>query len=188
MEIPVTFEMPLVFDLLHLILASAVLLFLLMLLFMKRSTSTNTETKAAGADQPLAQPAAELGASDAQGALHLLSLLQREGRLLDFISESIDNYSDEEVGSAVRIVHKGLKGTIENYFEVQPLREEEEGAQLEIPSDFDRQSIQLVGNVSGEGPFSGKLVHQGWQVKETRLPQISVQKNHKILLPAQVEI
>src|SRR5690242_11018654 len=44
-----------------------------------------------------------------RGAVQLLALLQREGRLLDFLQENIDGYSDDQIGAAVRDIHRGCK-------------------------------------------------------------------------------
>ena len=41
-------------------------------------------------------------ASPDDGAVRMLALLQREGRLLDFLYEDLTPYSDEKVGAVVR--------------------------------------------------------------------------------------
>src|SRR5882724_3701078 len=52
-------------------------------------------------------------APDANGAagpaLHLLSLLQREGRLIDFCEEELAGFSDAQIGAAARTVHDGCR-------------------------------------------------------------------------------
>src|SRR6185436_1648377 len=47
------------------------------------------------------------------GALRLLSILQREARLLDFIGEDIDQYDDSQVGAAARSIHSGCRKAFE---------------------------------------------------------------------------
>ncbi len=47
------------------------------------------------------------------GALALLALLQREGRLVDFLREAIDDASDDAIGAAVREVHRGCRKVLE---------------------------------------------------------------------------
>jgi len=42
-------------------------------------------------------------------SLALLSALQREGRLLDFLQQEVAAFSDEEVGAAARVVHGGCR-------------------------------------------------------------------------------
>src|SRR5438034_935106 len=39
-------------------------------------------------------------------ALTLLATLQREARLIDFLKESIGEYSDAQIGAAVRDIHR----------------------------------------------------------------------------------
>src|SRR5690242_20660684 len=56
---------------------------------------------------PVAKPEPEKPRVDS--AVQLLALLQREGRLLDFLGEPIDSFNDAQVGAAVRAIHKGCK-------------------------------------------------------------------------------
>src|SRR5689334_21310438 len=39
--------------------------------------------------------------------LFLLSMLQREGRLIDFLQEDVASHPDADVGAAARVVHGG---------------------------------------------------------------------------------
>jgi hypothetical protein len=121
-------------------------------------------------------------------AVQVLSVLQAEGRLLDFLSEDIDGYDDEDVGAAVRDIHKGLKKAIADHFPVAPLRDEEEDAPVTIPAGFDATQVRLVGNVVGEPPFSGTLKHRGWRVQSVRLPRLPEGDAAEIATPAEVEI
>src|SRR5712664_2983137 len=60
---------------------------------------------------PTPSPPPRLHAS----GLFVLSLLQREGRLLDFIEEDITTASDANVGAAARIVHAGCRKVLDQY-------------------------------------------------------------------------
>jgi len=186
MNIAFTQNIPEVFDPIHLGLAGLVCIMLLILIF-KKSSSTSADTTSNSSNNSTT-PVPQLEMADENGALHLLSVLQRDGRLIDFVREDVSQYSDQEIGAAARVVHKGLKTAVESHFTITPIQLEAEGATIQVAKEFDTQSIQLVGNVTGDGPFSGVLVHQGWQVTESQLPHISNQKNQKILAPAQVEI
>ena len=42
------------------------------------------------------------GTAQRDGALALLALLQREGRLVDFLREPLDGYGDADIGAAAR--------------------------------------------------------------------------------------
>src|SRR4051794_35477172 len=69
-------------------------------------------------------------------ALTLLSVLQREARLVDFLKEDIAPYSNEQVGAAVRDVHRDASASLDRMFALQPVMREFEGASVEVPSGF----------------------------------------------------
>ena len=50
------------------------------------------------------------------GALALLALFQREGRLVDFLREDLTGHPDESIGAAARDVHRGCKKVLEQHF------------------------------------------------------------------------
>ena len=56
---------------------------------------------------PPSQPSLPGARPDA--ALHLLAVLQREGRLIDFCEEDVSAFSDADVGAAARTVHAGCR-------------------------------------------------------------------------------
>jgi hypothetical protein len=124
----------------------------------------------------------------ADAALQLLGLLQQEGRFVDFIEEDVASFSDVEVGAAVRVVHEGCRKTLREHFVIEPVRAEQEGSRLTVEQGFDAGSLRLTGNVVGNPPFSGTLVHRGWRVAETRLPKIAQGHNLHVIAPAEVEL
>ena len=126
--------------------------------------------------------------SDRRLFLHLFSLMQREGRLMDFLDEDLDQYDDAQIGSAVRSIHAGCRQLVQEYLNPEPVMDQEEGAAVEVPIDFDPGIIKLTGNVVGEPPFSGILRHKGWQVGKMSLPTLSGRQNAEIIAPAEVEI
>ncbi len=67
---------------------------------------------------PPPPPAPVVKVSD--GALQLLGILQRDGRLLDFFMEDISPYSDEQVGSAARGMHGPCREALNRYVTVRP--------------------------------------------------------------------
>ena len=75
-------------------------------------------------------------------ALQLLMLLQQEGRLVDFLEENVTAYSDAEIGGAARVVHEGCRKVIREYVQIEPVREEAEGARLTLPAGFDAASVR----------------------------------------------
>ncbi len=126
--------------------------------------------------------------SDRRLFLHLFSLMQREGRLMDFLNEDLDGYDDAQIGSAVRSIHAGCRQLVQEYLNPEPVMDQHEGAVVEVPVDFDSGVIKLTGNVVGEPPFSGILRHKGWQVGKMNLPTLSGRQNAEIIAPAEVEI
>ena len=75
---------------------------------------------AAHAEAP-AQPTA---ADTSDRAVQMLALLQREGRLIDFVLEDLAAYSDAQIGAAARDVHAGCHRVLERYvtLEADPSR------------------------------------------------------------------
>ena len=120
-------------------------------------------------------------------AVQTLGILQSSGRLLDFLSEDITDYSDEDVGAAVRDIHRDLRKALADHFPVEPVRGEDEDAQVTVPDGFDPVEIRLVGNVVGEPPFTGILKHKGWRVTSVRLPTATT-SNVTVVAPAEVEL
>src|SRR6187200_3053170 len=48
-------------------------------------------------------------------ATQLLALLQRDGRLVDFLMEDLTPYADAQIGAAVRDVHRGCREALDKY-------------------------------------------------------------------------
>ncbi|MGE0826726.1 MAG: DUF2760 domain-containing protein [Candidatus Binatia bacterium] len=121
-------------------------------------------------------------------AIQLLGLLQREGRLVDFLREDIQPYNDEQIGAAVRAIHQGCRQILSDHLTLEPILEGAEGDEITIESDFEPSAIRLTGNVSGEPPFRGTLRHAGWRVKQIKLPAQPAGQDPKVVAPAEVEI
>ena len=120
--------------------------------------------------------------------LHSLSILQRDGRLLDFFDEDLSLYEDEQIGAAVRSVQEDCKMTIKKYFNLKPVVEKEEGESIKVEADFDIDSIKLIGNVAGEPPFEGVVKHRGWKAGKREIPKLSDIHDSTIIIPAEIEI
>jgi hypothetical protein len=123
-----------------------------------------------------------------KGAVRVLAVLQRDGRLIDFLREDITGYSDEQVGSAVRNIHSGCKKAIEKILALEPVMDKDEGAQVTVGDDFDASSVRLVGDVTGKPPFKGALRHRGWRAATIDLPAVAEGQNVNVLAPAEVEV
>lgn len=120
--------------------------------------------------------------------LHLLSVFQREGRLVDFFSENLDLYEDEQIGSAVRSIHENCKKTLDKYITLKAVIEKNEGDDVTIEEGFDPATIKLTGNVAGHPPFKGVLRHRGWKAEKLEMPTLSQTSDPANITPAEVEI
>lgn len=133
-------------------------------------------------------PAAEKPEVTHASGLFLLGMLQREGRLIDFLQEDIAGYSDEQVGAASRVVHDGCRKVVKQYLNIEPVLAQSEGDSVDVPAGFDAARIRLTGNVAGNPPFKGSLKHHGWAARDVKLPVPSQAIDPKILAPAEVEL
>lgn len=122
-------------------------------------------------------------------AIQILSLLQREGRLIDFLKEPIDSYSDAQIGAAVRDVHRDCAAVLERIFDIQPLVDNDEGSCLKVVSGFDPEQFRLTGNVTGEPPYEGTVRHHGWRASKIELPLWNGnEESADIIAPVEVEL
>jgi len=120
--------------------------------------------------------------------LHSLSVLQRDGRLLDFFCEDLTDYDDEQIGMAVRSIHEDCKKSINKYIDLKPVLDKQEGYPIVIEQGFDMDSIKLIGNVKGNPPFEGVVKHPGWKAGKKEIPKLSEVQDSSIISPAEVEL
>ena len=131
---------------------------------------------------------ASSGASRAEGALLLLGLLQREGRLVDFLRESLEQHADAAIGAAVRDVHRGCRKVLEEHVRLEPVMPGSEDGPVVVPRGFDPTEVRLIGLAAGEPPFRGTLVHHGWRAIDVRLPTLSDGVDRRVVAPAEVRL
>ena len=120
--------------------------------------------------------------------VHLLSALQREGRLMDFFSENLAQYQDAQIGMAVRNIHENCKKTLDKYLAPEAVLEQQEGDEITLEPDFDPAAVKVIGNVTGRPPFKGTVLHRGWRAGKLELPTFSGHQDPAILAPAEVEV
>jgi hypothetical protein len=145
-----------------------------------------TKASAAPKAAPAAPPKPQFTPAD--GALQLLSILQRDARLVDFLMEDISAYEDDQVGAAVRNIHQQSRETLDRYIKLTPLVDGVEGDFTKTP-DVEGGAFKLIGNVPANGKAPGGLLrHKGWKVQKIDLPQLSSGQNVKIVAPAELEI
>jgi hypothetical protein len=121
-------------------------------------------------------------------AVRLFALLQREGRLLDFLLEDIQALPNDQVGAGVRDIHRQCQHALKEHVILEPVLPNKEDDNVEVPSGFDPSAIRLTGNVTGQPPFKGILRHHGWRVKELKIAKLPEGQDELVLQPAEVDI
>ena len=172
-------------------LGLALQLFFRILFNAEFAASTTSLLKAASEPEeepPEAPEVPVLLETSPDSALQLLGLLQQEGRLVDFLEEDVAQYSDAEIGAAVRVVHEGCRNVIQEHIKLQPIREETEGARITLESGFDASAMRPTGNLVGEPPFTGTLAHRGWRASDVRMPKVAKGHDVRVIAPAEVEL
>jgi len=207
---------PSTFDLWHVCLAGTVALLALMLISLlivmvvsmmrcRHKSAISTPTQAVVSPEPIVNivekiveveklvhaPAPEpviLKEATPDAALQLLSLLQKEARFIDFIKEDVTSYSDADIGVAARVVHEGCNKALNEHFSLAAIRNEQEGSKVTLPQGFDAGTVRLTGNITGAAPFTGTLIHKGWQVTKINLPKLTQGHDATIIAAAEVEL
>ncbi|NHZ92908.1 DUF2760 domain-containing protein [Massilia sp. CCM 8733] len=133
-------------------------------------------------------PAPKPPAPTPDTALQLLSLLQRDARLIDFTQENLSGFSDADIGAAARVVHEGCAKVLREHFTIVPVRDEAEGSRVTLNEGFDARAVRLTGNVVGKAPFNGSISHRGWRAAEVRLPTLAAGHDATVLAQAEVEL
>lgn len=147
--------------------------------------TTAAAPPAAAVPTPATPPPAKPQRSD---ALSLLASLQREGRLLDFLKEPIDSYSDSQIGAAVRDIHRDCAAVIERQFGLRPVLEQAEGSLISL-SSVSAERIRTTGPKAGQAATAGTLVHAGWIATRCELPTWTGDATAALVVaPAEVEI
>ena len=134
------------------------------------------------------KPKVSIAQHHREGALALLALLQREGRFVDFVRDSVDGASDADIGAAAREVHRGCRKVLDQHLSFEPVMPGEEEAKVSVPKGFDPAEIRLIGEAKGEPPFRGTLRHHGWRVVDAKLPQLAEGIDRSVIAPAEVEL
>ncbi|HEY5928070.1 MAG TPA: DUF2760 domain-containing protein [Kofleriaceae bacterium] len=139
------------------------------------------------ADKPV-EKKVPIGQHHREGALALLALLQREGRFVDFVRDSVDGASDADIGAAAREVHRGCRKVLDQHLSFEPVMPGAEEEKVTVPKGFDPAEVRLIGEAKGEPPFRGTLRHHGWRVVDAKLPQLAEGIDRSVIAPAEVEL
>jgi hypothetical protein len=130
-----------------------------------------------------APPKPSAGPSD--GAVQILSILQRDARLVDFLMEDLSGYEDEQIGAAVRDVQSKSRDTLNRYLQLSPVIDSVEGEFIKTEG-VSQKSLRLVGKVPPDGKAPGGVLrHKGWKADKVDLPKTEA---GAVLAPAEIEI
>jgi hypothetical protein len=119
-------------------------------------------------------------------ATQLLTLLQRDGRLVDFLMEDLAPYSDAQVGASVRDVHAGCRMVLTRHLSIVPVMDEQEGETVTVDRGADLARVKVVGNIAGKPPYTAILRHRGWDAVRVELPPVP--PGGTVIAPAEVEV
>jgi Domain of unknown function (DUF2760) len=132
-------------------------------------------------------PAVPVVADTVDRAVQLLALFQRDGRLVDFLMEDVAAYTDATIGAAVRDVHAGCRRALDRYITLEAIVDGREGVTTTIVQ-VNPAAVRLVGNVTGQPPFRGTLLHRGWRTTRVALPPLGADSTRSIVAQAEVEV
>lgn len=142
----------------------------------------------AAAGKVAASPPASPQVRTEDGALQLLAILQRDGRLIDFLMEDISGATDEQVGAAVRSLQEQCRQALDRYVRLAPVIDGVEGSYTTLPSS-DPSVVKLLGNVPPNGKVQGgTLRHRGWRVERVELPTVRAGQKLDVIAPAEIEV
>lgn len=113
-------------------------------------------------------------------ALTLLSTLQREARLLDLIHESLDMYTDAQIGAAARDVLRDARKSLDKMLEIKPLLAVKEGDSVDLVEPLSPVRWKLLG---GKAP-RGVVVHAGWMAAKLEIPKWNGNRDDAMVLAA----
>lgn len=112
--------------------------------------------------EPPSQPAAPPGE-----ALRLLALLQCQGRLVDWLLDTLDGVSDADLAAVSRAVHRATKKALQEHLVIEPVVTVPEGGPI-LLRGYDPAAIVLHQAEAGDGlvPVNGHglVSHHGWRV------------------------
>jgi hypothetical protein len=121
-------------------------------------------------------------------AVTLLAALQREARLIDFLQEDLSGYADEQIGSAVRDVHRDSRKVLDRFFALRPVLAKEEGAVVDVAADHDPGKYRLTGKANAAAQ-QGTLQHHGWEATRCELPQFTGSPSAaNVVAPAEIDV
>jgi hypothetical protein len=137
--------------------------------------------------EPAAPVITKAPEDQADRAIQLLAILQRDGRLVDFLMEDLAGYQDAQIGAAVRDIHGSCRTALSRYVTLSPVLTDAEGATVLVDRGTDAARVKVVGNVGGAPPYRGLVRHRGWDATRIELPPLQA-SFRTVVAPAEVEV
>ena len=75
----------------------------------------------------------------------------------------------------------------DRHLSLGPILDQEEESDITVPKGFDPSVMTLTGNVTGDPPFEGQVLHRGWRVKRFNLPTLSETEDASLVAPSEVD-
>ena len=95
----------------------------------------------------------------------------------------------KEIATAAHLSIDHFGRIFKQHLQLEAIRHESEGAQIDVPPGFDPARLSLSGQVQGAPPYRGRLLHPGWSLQSMTLPsRQGASKNQQVIAPAEVEI
>jgi hypothetical protein len=74
-------------------------------------------------------------------------------------------------------------------FAIEAVVDAAEGAEMSAPAGFDAACYRITGNVAGEPPYQGRLVHHGWRATRCEIPQWSGDRQASLIVaPVELQV
>jgi hypothetical protein len=127
------------------------------------------------------------------GALQVLRILQEGSGLIDFLTEDLNQYSDQQLAHGVRGMQPQARDVLLRVLRLDPVVAKAEGELQDLPEEPAKcladGSLRLEGRpLDFEAINEGRLLHRGWRASEVRLMTPPLAQNPTILHPAVYEI
>lgn len=143
----------------------------------------------AAPEAPVPAPAVVPGDALDRRAVQVLAVLQRDGRLVDFLREDLSAYTDAQIGAGVRDVHANCRQALDRYFPVEAILADAEGDLTALSAPVDPSAVSLIGHVpASASTYRGTVRHRGWRVTQVALPPLPPGDTPLVVAPAEVEV
>lgn len=127
------------------------------------------------------------------GALQMLRILQEGSGLVDFLTEDLNRYSDQQLSQGIRGMQPQARETLLRVVHLEPIVAKAEGEVHELPKEPAQRlaegSLRLEGRpMDFEAIHEGVLRHRGWKAGEIRLMTPPLAQHPTVIHPAVYEI